>query len=79
MPADDCVDHELSRTYREAYAQHIEPRRCANCGNTEESDGRIIRTTVIDWRTDELCDPCVASYDWSDWSYVASTRTYTHK
>jgi hypothetical protein len=58
-----------------AYAQR---ERCANCGNTETGDNPV-RTTVIDWRTDKLCDKCVASFEWSedDW-YSAPNRTYIH-
>jgi hypothetical protein len=62
----------------ESYHQFIDARMCANCGR-KESDGVIIEATVIDWRTDELCDGCIASFDWSDWDYDATTRTYRHK
>lgn len=52
-------------------------RRCANCGRLEVTAGTI-RTRVIDWRTDYMCASCVASFDWSDWTFdgvVTYTRT----
>jgi hypothetical protein len=52
-----------------------EPDLCGNCGNRENAT----TTTVIDWRTERLCDPCVTSYDWADWNLDPATNTYTHK
>jgi len=34
-------------------------------------------TTVTDWRTDYLCDRCVASFDWSGWTFDPIANTYT--
>lgn len=50
-------------------------RRCCNCGRLEVTAGTI-RTRVIDWREDHMCASCVASFDWSDWTYdgVATYR-----
>lgn len=51
---------------------------CGNCGCSEGQGGAPVRTTVRDWRTDVLCDACVASYDWSDWAFDG-VATYRHK
>ena len=54
-------------------------RRCANCGRTEEDSGKPITTIVIDWRTELLCDGCIARYDWSDWTFDPVLNIYRHR
>ena len=46
---------------------------CGNCGTTTAT------TTVKDWRTERMCGPCVASFDWADWNHDPATGTYTRK
>jgi hypothetical protein len=50
--------------------------RCANCGCTEEKSGVPVTTIVADWRTEMLCDHCVASHDWSDWQFDPILNVY---
>ena len=47
--------------------------RCGNCGTSEN-----VVTVVIDWRTEVLCDRCVARFDWSDWTFDPVLNTYTY-
>ena len=50
---------------------------CGNCGGTDSP----IRTRVVDWGTEYLCDRCIASYKWDDWTLsigLDGVPTYTH-
>lgn len=51
-------------------------KRCANCGRTEQKIGQPITTIVIDWRTDLLCDGCVARFTWKDWDFDPVLNIY---
>jgi hypothetical protein len=46
--------------------------RCGNCG----SRNRPASTVVIDWRTELMCDRCVATFDWSDWEFDPVLNAY---
>ncbi len=74
-----ALESEVTRTAR----THLgtDETLCGNCGTSKARHDRPQDwSTVIDWRTEQLCPSCVASYtDWSDWSYDASTRTYRHR
>ena len=48
--------------------------RCGNCGTSENAV-----TVVIDWRTDLLCDRCIARFDWSNYAFDPILNTYTHR
>lgn len=57
---------------------NAKPAYCGNCGRTEQTAGQL-RTRIVDFRTEYLCDDCVARHDWTDWDHDAATLTYTHK
>ena len=75
MPHENCLDpandiHAIDcpsnpRYAKPDYDQYRHGRRCGNCGTTVPG----ARTLVVDWREDYLCDKCVDSFDWSDWTY----------
>lgn len=54
-------------------------KRCANCGTAENPDRAPITTIVIDWRTDLMCDPCVTSFDWSQWEFDPILNVYRRR
>jgi hypothetical protein len=60
-------------------ARHDKSTRCANCGQTEEKSSRPVTTIVVDWRTDLMCDTCIAGFDWSDWDFDPILNLYTRK
>jgi hypothetical protein len=49
------------------------PTLCGNCGTTKPDNATW--TVVIDWRRDELCGKCFASFTWSelDWHKPSAT------
>jgi hypothetical protein len=46
---------------------------CGRCGTRRQPT-----TVVIDWRTELVCDACVARFDWSEWNFDPILNTYTH-
>lgn len=54
-------------------------KRCVNCGQTEEQRQAPITTIVVDWRVDVMCDACVASFDWSDWTFDPVLNVYRRR
>jgi hypothetical protein len=54
---------------------------CGNCGRTAAQAGCTLRTRVTDWRTEYMCDRCVLSFDWADWTFdgVATYRRTGHE
>ena len=63
-----------------ALARTDSTTRCCNCGCTEEKSGIPATTVVIDWRGPYLmCDACIASHDWSDWTFDPILNSYSRK
>lgn len=54
-------------------------KRCTNCGRTEAQTETPITTVVADWRIDVMCDGCVATFDWSDWTFDPLLNVYRRK
>jgi hypothetical protein len=52
--------------------------RCGCCGTTEAKSGVPITTVVVDFRTELMCDKCVARHDWSDWIFDPILNLYVH-
>lgn len=46
--------------------------RCGRCGTRN----RPADTIVIDWRTERLCDRCVARFDWRGWEFDPVLNAY---
>jgi len=49
--------------------------RCSNCGGAGTAGSPPV-TIAIDWRTDLLCSACVASFDWSGWTFDPALNVY---
>jgi alpha-glucosidase (family GH31 glycosyl hydrolase) len=53
--------------------------RCGGCGQTEQESKIPVTTVVIDWRTELLCDTCIANHDWRDWIFDPVLNLYSRR
>ena len=76
-----CTPGDAESVYHGEHNGAAAQTLCCNCGRTSAQAGCLLRTRVIDWRTELMCDTCVASYDWADWhaSVQDGLATMTHK
>lgn len=53
--------------------------RCALCGLHADDSDIPVTTAIVGWRTDLICDNCVAVADLSDFRFDSLTNTYTRR